>query len=1038
MPRSNATQGFRLVVSISLGLLSLVCFAPTAHAQPTGNEMCGDGTTFTVHLPGTSLGIDNSDGFFRNVIVPNPGPDDSITLPNGCSLYVLLVSGYRQNVLFDKIIFFQVAEFAAKNNGYVHVAWWNNLSKEYMGGPLHPANVTIERFLFPDVVIPPNPGGYDFIRGNVGLFLPDNLQDFPKANPGSDEQFQNDAAIMIREIKARNPNALIVVAGHSMGGDSVARLGRTLSVDDKAGPAVPIDLLAVIDPANNQDLPRGLIGQRNFNWTRWRAAHDFLGFRQWDCVRNNLGLCRDFDPRIFHFQANCIVSPTLHIKPPLPSLAPVHCPALLPIADPGTRRGFGASIRHLYHRWQTESLPPSDFLQAERFNFPAPLSTSILGPNYQEPFLENFLLEGDPNKTCANELSPDPRRNDIFKTCVRWDGHGEIVGYRGFGPFPLPFVVNLHYPGLGMLNWPLSTDAAFRRDRMIELPTADATWPYRPEDPDTCMVCDDIISIIVHLLAQQTPPPPADVTAPFTVATPTPGPNANGWNNEDVVVTLDATDNTGGAGVKEIEHLISGASPAGTVVTPGSSAQETVTAEGATTLAFFARDNASPANVEATKTLDVKIDKTPPHIATVTDVQRNASGWMRTDVLVSFPASDALSGLASSSPNVLVSTEGAARDITGTAEDNAGNQATAIVTLNIDKTAPGINLASRTPAANPAGWNNTDVNFTWDCTDALSGAASPSVTQSIGGEGAAQMVIGTCTDLAANTASDTQAGINIDKTSPTTAGTPSRGPDQSGWYNHSLSVAWTGADLLSGIASCSPDSPYNGPDSASTSVSGACSDKAGNASAAATVSFQFDDTNPAVSITTPPSGAAYLLNAAVNSDYVCTDGLSGVQSCSGPVASGAAVNTASVGAKQFTVNSSDVAGNSASATHNYAVHYAFSGFAYPIGPLPLANVVNAGRTVPVKYYLQNANGAFISDLASFVSLLSAPVACDAGAPGVLAEETDAAGSTSIRYDATSNQFIYNWKTDASWAGSCRALQLTLADGTQHLALFQFK
>ena len=43
--------------------------------------------------------------------------------------------------------------------------------------------------------------------------------------------------------------------------------------------------------------------------------------------------------------------------------------------------------------------------------------------------------------------------------------------------------------------------------------------------------------------------------------------------------------------------------------------------------------------------------------------------------------------------------------------------------------------------------------------------------------------------------------------------------------------------------------------------------------------------------------------------------------CVGTVANGAAVNTASVGAKAFTVNATDVAGNTASKTVNYTVAY---------------------------------------------------------------------------------------------------------------------
>ncbi len=1011
----------RFVGMILLTLLGLLS-APAAQAQPAGNHMCGDGTTFTVHDTVT----------LSQVTV-------EAELPKGCRIYALFVSGYSQNKDFDHLVFFKVAEFVAKNNGYAHWAWWNNFLGEYLdaadpffafGASIPNPSITDPFGEIPLGLGGPHPGGYHPNQGQgfapASLHLDAGQQALcvifrgdlsggcngiiPIANPEDASGFKQRAATWISAVRANNPHALIVVAGQGMGGTSAVQL----AVDY---PAVEIDLLAVIDPIGIQTLPEGRSGFPDFNWTRWRAVRGtFQGYKRADCIRdpNFFNLCRDFDPNLFGISFRCTtVGGWLQSPPSFPGTdAPLICPG--PIVDAGTRLRIGVNVKRLYHRWQTEFTPfPQDNQASEAFAHYAPRSDStfLQGSNYQHPIA-----------TCRSGLDP---RNPIY-TCLNNDGHGELVGYRGS-----------FAPALKMLNWP--TDPAGRRQKLLELSTALPSWPHRPVDENLCLVCDDMIAIIQNLMDNQPPPPPpADMTPPVTVATAVPGPNGNGWSNEDVVITLNAADGVGGTGVKEIEHSLSGDSPASTMITAGSTAQETITTEGATTFTFFARDNASPANVEAAQSLVVQLDKTPPEINAVTDVQPNASGWNKTNVMVGFPASDALSGLEAPVADVPVSTEGANQEISGTASDLAGNQATAIATLNIDKTLPSITLASRTPAANAAGWNNTDVTFTWDCTDALSGAASPSVTQSVSSEGAAQMVIGACTDLAGNTASDTQSGINMDKTSPTAAGTPSRGPDQNGWYNHSLSVAWAGADALSGIASCSADSPYNGPDSASASVSGSCSDNAGNASAAATASFQFDDTNPTITITTPPSGAAYLLNAAVNSDYACTDSLSGVQSCSGPVASGAAVNTASVGAKHFTVNGSDVAGNSGSATHNYAVHYAFSGFANPIGPLPMVNVANAGRTVPVKYYLQDANGAFISDLASFVSLLSAPVACDAGAPGVLAEETDAAGGTGIRYDAAANQFIYNWKTDKAWAGTCRALQLTLSDGRQHLAMFRFQ
>ena len=111
--------------------------------------------------------------------------------------------------------------------------------------------------------------------------------------------------------------------------------------------------------------------------------------------------------------------------------------------------------------------------------------------------------------------------------------------------------------------------------------------------------------------------------------------------------------------------------------------------------------------------------------------------------------------------------EGANQSVTGTATDWAGKTATDTASgINIDKTAPVIAFASRTPA-NTQGWNNTDVTLTWNCTDTGgSGVVTSTVSRTLITEGADQSAIGTCADLAGNTASDTHGSINIDKTAP--------------------------------------------------------------------------------------------------------------------------------------------------------------------------------------------------------------------------------------------------------------------------------
>ena len=87
--------------------------------------------------------------------------------------------------------------------------------------------------------------------------------------------------------------------------------------------------------------------------------------------------------------------------------------------------------------------------------------------------------------------------------------------------------------------------------------------------------------------------------------------------------------------------------------------------------------------------------------------------------------------------------------------------------------------------------------------------------------------------------------LGPDKTAPTVTATPARGPDSNGWYNHALSVGFSGTDATSGIDSCVPSQTYSGPDSANASVSGSCRDRAGNTGTQA-FNLNYDATAPQV------------------------------------------------------------------------------------------------------------------------------------------------------------------------------------------------
>ena len=74
--------------------------------------------------------------------------------------------------------------------------------------------------------------------------------------------------------------------------------------------------------------------------------------------------------------------------------------------------------------------------------------------------------------------------------------------------------------------------------------------------------------------------------------------------------------------------------------------------------------------------------------------------------------------------------------------------------------------------------------------------------------------------------------IHIDRVPPAVTAAPSRPPDHRGWFNHPVSIAFTGKDATSGVASCS-DVSYAGPEGPGLSVTGSCTDVAGNVGAAA-------------------------------------------------------------------------------------------------------------------------------------------------------------------------------------------------------------
>jgi hypothetical protein len=229
----------------------------------------------------------------------------------------------------------------------------------------------------------------------------------------------------------------------------------------------------------------------------------------------------------------------------------------------------------------------------------------------------------------------------------------------------------------------------------------------------------------------------------------------------------------------------------------------------------------------------IQTDLMPPFTVANVALPANANGWNNSNVTIALTATDnpggsgvqqitfnatgaqpiAPTNVLGSSASALISTEGIT-SFNFFATDLAANvEAAQTLVIKLDKTPPSI-TGVRTPTANANGWNNTDVNISFACADALSGLApgSPPVAILLSSEGTNQQVSGTCNDLAGNTASAVVSGINIDKTPPVLSGLPAISCTL--WPpNHEFITVATisAADVLSGLASFNVNGTSNEP-----------------------------------------------------------------------------------------------------------------------------------------------------------------------------------------------------------------------------------
>jgi hypothetical protein len=261
-------------------------------------------------------------------------------------------------------------------------------------------------------------------------------------------------------------------------------------------------------------------------------------------------------------------------------------------------------------------------------------------------------------------------------------------------------------------------------------------------------------------------------------------------------------------------------------------------------------------------------------------------------------------------------------------------------------------------------------------------------------------------------------------------------PNDALWFKAAVVNNFSASDATpgSGLASAASFTKSSGTDEglAVNINSGPVSDNAGNTNPGIdSAAFKIDLTKPSVNVTNVDGGATYTYGDVPTPGCNTTDALSGVQT-------DATVNVTggTGGFGTFTATCSGAEDNADNpqdgpVSVTYGVKAAFDGFLQPIDGHAV-NTGKYGRTYPIKWQLRDSSGALISDSAAQLLVATMTggqkaVSCTSfDLTDTDALEASTTGNTALRYDATSDQFIYNYKAPSS--GTCYVFAIRNADG----------
>jgi hypothetical protein len=517
----------------------------------------------------------------------------------------------------------------------------------------------------------------------------------------------------------------------------------------------------------------------------------------------------------------------------------------------------------------------------------------------------------------------------------------------------------------------------------------------------------------------------SDTTAPVLILPSAMTVEATSASGANVLFGVSATDVVDGAIAPDCDRVSGDTFPLGT-----------------TTISCSATDAAG--NTASGSFGITVVDTTPPSVVVPPSFSVEATGPGGAVATFSASATDVVDGglTTTCSPASGATFALGASTVTCSATDAAGNTGTASFVLTVvDTTPPDLSLPGDQvlEATGPGG---AAASFAATASDIVDGAITPMCSASSGDTFpiGSTLVSCTATDAAGNSSSGSFTISVVDTTPPAITVPADFTAEATGPSGAAVTFATSASDIVDGAVAptCSASSGDTFPLGSST-VTCSATDAAGNTATASFTITVVDTTPPTVTvpadITTDPTS----LGGAV----VTYGGESGSDLVDGPVSVSCVPPSGSLfrfGPTTVTCSATDAAGNTGSGTFTVTVNdLTFRGFYQPVDMAAL-NTVKGGSTVPVKWELFGAGGLEFTSTAAVVAGWPKAQKVDCGSLGALGEdaiETTATGGTSLRYDVTAGQFIYNWQTPKQ-AGTCWRLDVKFVDGSTKSASFKLK